>query len=77
MLETNAARLPSLALRMAETYIKRTMTTVGFWLAVSLPFLYLPLLTTGMERESVVSAFFVLLVIHAASILLGHRHGRE
>ncbi|MFB9805531.1 hypothetical protein ACFFQF_09260 [Haladaptatus pallidirubidus] len=48
---------------------------VSFWASVSLPLLYVPLLFAGFKPG--IRIFVTLLAIHAVSLLLGHRYGRE
>lgn len=48
---------------------------VGFWAAVALPFLYLPLLYGGLEgQQSLV--FVALLVANLVAVLAGHSYQR-
>lgn len=48
---------------------------LAFWLAVTLPFLYLPLLVNGMQGEQV-TVFGTLLALNVAALVVGHGHGR-
>ena len=48
---------------------------VGFWAAVALPFLYLPLLYGGLQGHEV-TVFLGLLALNALSIVAGHGYGR-
>lgn len=50
---------------------------VSFWIAVALPFLYLPLLVTGLETPTVTAAFLALLAANAVTLFVGHPHRRE
>lgn len=50
---------------------------VSFWAAVALPFLYLPMLATGLEEPPQQTAFLLLLCCNAVALLLGHSHLRE
>lgn len=43
---------------------------VGFWTAVILPFVYVPLLFTGLEGATM-TAFLALIVAHVVSLVLG------
>ena len=49
----------------------------AFWTAVALPFLYLPLLATGLQSSAVRTAFGALLLTNAVALLVGHSHARE
>ncbi len=46
----------------------------GFWGAVTLPFLYLPLLFTGIGTAVEFGAFLSLLVAHAVALLVGRSY---
>jgi len=45
-----------------------------FWLAIALPFLYVPLLIAGVETRPEGLALLVLLALNALSLLVGHSH---
>ncbi|RBI64310.1 hypothetical protein DMJ13_07475 [halophilic archaeon] len=47
---------------------------VGFWAAIALPFMYVPLLATGLESPSQLQTFLLLLALNVVALLLGHRH---
>jgi len=48
---------------------------VGFWLAVALPFCYLPLLSGGLPMAEV-ETFATLLALNVAGLVLGRGYGR-
>ncbi|AUG47943.1 MULTISPECIES: hypothetical protein [Haloarcula] len=48
---------------------------IAFWTAIALPFLYLPLLVTGLHSGATRTAFVALVVCNAVSLLVGHSHG--
>lgn len=50
------------------------LSRVAFWAAIVLPFLYLPLLVTGLDRQSTTVAFVALLTLNAVAIALGQRY---
>lgn len=50
---------------------------LSFWLAVTLPFLYVPMLAIGLETPAHRTAFLALLCCNAVALLLGHSHLRE
>ncbi len=54
--------------------VSRPLRTVGFWAAVSLPFLHVPLLLTGLDSAADTLAFGVLLLLNLLALLLGHGH---
>ncbi|WP_227353898.1 hypothetical protein [Haladaptatus salinisoli] len=47
---------------------------VGFWMAIALPFLYLPLLTAGLETTGQRQTFVLLLALNVIALAVGHRH---
>lgn len=49
---------------------------IGFWLAVVVPFLYLPLLVRGFAGPSEVLAFVGLLLLNVVALVVGHGHRR-
>lgn len=64
-----------------DRYHEHTFTTpveiAGFWAAVVLPFLYLPLLVTGITSEAELITFLGLLALNVAALLAGHGHNRD
>lgn len=64
-----------------DSYCEHALTTpvevVGFWSAVALPFLYLPLLFTGISSEAELLTFVGLLALNLAALLAGHSHKRD
>lgn len=50
---------------------------VAFGAAVLLPVAYLPLLATGVRTVDDLLLVSALLALHAASIVVGRRYGRE
>lgn len=47
---------------------------VGFWSAIALPFLYVPLLATGLATTAELMVFMSLLAANVVAIALGHSH---
>jgi hypothetical protein len=47
---------------------------VGFWSAVSLPFLHLPLLLSGIDTSVEVVVYLSLLAVNVLALLVGHAH---
>lgn len=63
------------ALTRVESLRQRTLTVllgVAFWTAIILPFLYLPMLVTGLQSYAQSTVFLVLIVLNALTLLLGH-----
>ena len=46
---------------------------VGFWVAVLLPFVYVPLLFTELQGATM-SAFLALITVHVVSLVLGKQY---
>jgi hypothetical protein len=54
--------------------MSRPFRTVGFWAAVSLPFLHVPLLLTGLDSTADTLAFGALFALNLLALVLGHGH---
>lgn len=52
----------------------KPLEVAGFWAAVALPFLYLPLVVAGPSSSAEQTALVVMVLAHVASLVLGHRH---
>jgi hypothetical protein len=63
--------------RQLRHQIKGTVTAVGFWTAVLLPFLYVPLLVVGLDTRAEVFALVALLVVHAVSLSVGYPYATD
>jgi hypothetical protein len=63
------------ALRQGYQSAQYGLRTVGFWAAVSLPFVHLPLLLSGLDSTADLLAFGVLLVSNLVALFVGHTHG--
>jgi len=55
----------------------RVVVAISFWLAIALPFLYLPLVIFGIDTTTRAVVFGVLLVCNAVALLVGHAHRRD
>lgn len=53
------------------------LRAVGFWTAVALPFLYVPLLLFGLEEQSHAVAFLGLLVLNLVALLVGRSYSPQ
>ncbi len=70
-------RLPALDHLKAVTAapaVRRPLTGAAFWGAIALPFLYLPLLASGLESGTSVTAFLVLVGLNVVMLLVGHSY---
>jgi hypothetical protein len=63
---------PGRSLRRSGRKLRGALTAVSFWLAVSLPFLYLPVLFTGIETRAEAVALATLMLTHVAVLSIGH-----
>lgn len=50
---------------------------VAFWTAIALPFLYLPLLLSGLNSGATRVAFLALIACNAVALRIGHSHKRS
>ncbi|MGM0389845.1 MAG: hypothetical protein ACQEP0_15350 [Natrinema limicola] len=51
--------------------------TTGFWGAIVLPILYLPVFITGLSTSFGASLFLGLVVLHLLALYVGHAHRRR
>lgn len=58
----------------APVSLVSSVQATAFWVAVVLPFLYLPLLVTGLEAGATTTAFVALLLANVLALLVGHGH---
>ena len=49
---------------------------VAFWAAITLPFLHISLLSTGLTSTDTQIAFALLVTLNVCALLVGHPHGR-
>ncbi|MFC3477090.1 hypothetical protein [Halobacterium litoreum] len=61
----------------ASATLLKPFEVAGFWAAVALPFLYLPLVVSGPATSAEQTALVALVGAHVLSLLLGHRHRAE
>lgn len=57
--------------------VLKPVRMAGFWSAVALPFLHIPLLATGLDGTADTSAFLVLFVLNVVALYVGHPHGED
>jgi hypothetical protein len=58
----------------ASATVLKPLEVVGFWSAVALPFLYLPLVVAGPTSPAEQTALASLVAAHVVALLLGRRH---
>ncbi|MEF8774919.1 MAG: hypothetical protein V5A43_00250 [Haloarculaceae archaeon] len=66
--------LPDQAERTVFRGLYRSVRRLGFWAAVGLPFLHIPLLATGLESSTALQAFLVLVVLNVVALVVGRPH---
>lgn len=62
------------ALHRGYDFARRVLRLVGFWAAVSLPFLHVPLLFAGLDSSADLLAFGVLFGSNLVALLVGHEY---
>lgn len=77
---TALARDRGILRALADRYRASSVTTpfevAGFWSAIALPFLYVPLLVTGIESMNQFVAVLVLVAFNVLALFAGHNHRR-
>jgi len=67
--------------RLSDGFHASSLTTplevAGFWSAVLLPFVYLPLLLGGLHTQRAALTFGGLLALHVLAVVAGHGHRRD
>jgi hypothetical protein len=69
-------RSPPTGLSRPLAYLAAPLRFVAFWVAVALPFLYLPLLVGGL-KGSQPTVFAALLAANAVGLIVGHGYGAD
>jgi len=65
---------PPMIERLTPESVLAPVRTVSFWAAITMPFLYLPLLFTGIGTPFEVAAFLALVALNVAALVAGHSH---
>lgn len=55
--------------------LKEPTQFLSFWIAIALPFVYLPLLTRGLGDPQVTLTFLLLLALNVFALYIGHGYG--
>lgn len=55
----------------------RPVEAISFWAAVGLPFIYVPLVLTGIQAAPEQIAAALLVVAHVIALVLGRHHKAE
>jgi len=69
--------LPEASLTDIRESILTPVRGMAFWTAITLPFLYLPLLAYGLESSATRLAFLALVACNAVALLIGHSYSRS
>lgn len=56
--------------------LERGVRTISFWLAIAIPFLYVPLVLEGFAGHTDVLTFLGLLALNVVALVAGHDYGR-
>lgn len=72
----NVSRSPQNVLTTVQRTMAEGVRAIGFWLAIVVPFLYLPLLVDGIGSPSEMEPFVGLLVLNVLALVGGHGHRR-
>jgi hypothetical protein len=76
--ESTATDRPLVArLRTVPESILATCRAAGFWTAIALPFLYIPLLFAGPDTQAELVAFLGLLCVNVVALFFGRSYRRE
>jgi hypothetical protein len=58
--------------RRSLSVLRRQLQAAGFWTAVALPFLHVPLLLSGLDTPSDTWLFVALISLNLLALLIGH-----
>lgn len=71
--DTVRTRLLDVVERASSTALVQ-LRAAGFWTAIALPFLYVPILAYGLEEQHHLLAFLGLLALNLVALFLGRGH---
>ena len=63
--------------RRAMSALKEPLQFLGFWTAIALPFVHIPLLLQGLDGPHVTAAFLALLVANLFALYVGHDYNQS
>jgi hypothetical protein len=63
--------------RRVTRSVLKPVRVLGFWSAVALPFLHIPLLLTGLDSGAETFAFLALFAMNVLALVVGHSHGDD
>lgn len=58
----------------ASATLLKPFEVAGFWAAITLPFLYTPLVLAGPETTAEQTALAAMVALHVVALVLGRRH---
>ena len=58
-------------------HLAGSIRKTGFWAAIVLPFLYVPILLYGLTSWVLSTAFLLLLALNLVALYVGHSHRRD
>lgn len=61
----------------ARSHVVTPLRLLGFWSAIALPFLYVPLVASGLETHQELWVFLALLAANVMAVGLGHSYSPE
>lgn len=59
---------------LAVSHVLDQLRQVSFWSAIALPFLYVPLVATGLQSTGELWAFLGLLAANVLAVAVGHSY---
>lgn len=65
------------AIASVTAVLSDRVRAAGFWSAIALPFVYLPLVIDGLETVDGSLLFAGLVALHLVSLFVGRGHGRD
>lgn len=68
---------PADVLVRSKRSLMQPISALGFWSAIALPALYLPLLAAGLDSTDDLLVFLGLFAVHLVSLYVGRTHRRD
>jgi hypothetical protein len=79
--ETNELTLAlhggSAVARRSLSLLRRQVQAAGFWVAVAMPFLHVPLLLSGLDTATDTWLFVALISLNLLALVIGHGYRPE
>ena len=63
--------------RRSLSLLRRQLQAAGFWVAVALPFLHVPLLLSGLDTATDTWLFVALISLNLLALVIGHGYRPE